>query len=501
MTKEEAQAKTIPQRVHLVGIGGVHMSAIARILMTWGHTVSGSDLRFSVFTDRLVAQGATVHQGHDASNVDDAGLVVITSAATKDNPEILEARRRAIPVIKRAEMVARLMEGHRSIAIAGTHGKTTTTALVSFMLVQAGLSPTYLVGGDVVNLQTNAAAGEGEHVVVEADEFDAAFLSYTPDIAVVTNIEPDHLDIYGSFEELVGAFAQFLKQVPPDGLIIACADDPAVAELLGRGKGEAVPLQTRNVELYGLNAPVDWVVSHLGKSTDGGQEFLVGLHGRPYGEFRMTLPGRHNVANALAAIAVGHHSGVPLSAMQKALAEFRGAGRRFEFIGEADGITVMDDYAHHPTEVRATIAAARERFPGRRLVGLFQPHTYSRTLYLLNEFRSCFEGLDVLLILETYAAREPVAAGMNAEDLAKEVTRPQAGFVADFEDAAKRVLEILCPGDVFFTLGAGDVNEVGPMVLAAAERPRVQEIGKRWRSTTTYWKRCKGWPKCGSMSR
>ncbi len=328
------------------------------------------------------------------------------------------------------------MEGHRSIAIAGTHGKTTTTALVSFMLVEAGLSPTYLVGGDVVNLETNAAAGEGEHVVVEADEFDAAFLSYTPDIAVVTNIEPDHLDIYGSFEELVGAFAQFLKQVPPDGLIIACADDPTVAELLGRGKSEAVPLQTRNVELYGLNAPVDWVVSHLGESSAGGQEFLVGLHGRPYGEFRIALPGRHNVANALAAIAVGHHSGVPLAAMQKALAEFRGAGRRFEFVGEADGITVMDDYAHHPTELRATIAAARERFPGRRLVGLFQPHTYSRTLYLLDEFRTCFEGLDVLLILETYAAREPIAAGMSAEDLAREVTRPKARFVADFEDAA-----------------------------------------------------------------
>ena len=470
MTKEEAGTKTIPQRVHLVGIGGVHMSAIARILMTWGHSVSGSDLRLSTFTDRLVAQGATVYQGHDVANVDDAGLVVITSAAAKDNPEILEARRRGIPIIKRADMVARLMEGHRSIAIAGTHGKTTTTALVSFMFVEAGLSPTYLVGGDIVNLGTNAAAGEGEHVVVEADEFDAAFLSYTPDIAVVTNIEPDHLDIYGSFEELVGAFAQFLKQVPPDGLIVACADDPTVSELLGRGKREAVPLRTRNVELYGLNAPVDWVVSHLGKASEGGQEFFVGLHGRPYGEFRLALPGRHNVANALAAVAVSHHCHVPLPIMQKALAEFRGAGRRFEFIGEAAGITVMDDYAHHPTELRATIAAARERFPDRRLVGLFQPHTYSRTLYLLDEFRTCFEELDVLLILETYAAREPIAAGMSAEDLAREVTRPKARFVATFDEAASAVLEILRPDDVFFTLGAGDVNEVGPTVLAGLRK-------------------------------
>jgi UDP-N-acetylmuramate--alanine ligase len=464
MTQEKADTKTIPQRVHLVGIGGVHMSAIARILMTWGHTVSGSDLRLSAFTDRLVAQGAAVHEGHDAANVDDACLVVFTSAATKDNPEILEARRRGIPIIKRADMVARLMEGHRSIAIAGTHGKT-TTSLVSFMLVEAGLSPTFLVGGDVVNLGTNAAAGEGEHVVVEADEFDAAFLSYTPNIAVVTNIEPDHLDIYGSFEELVGAFAQFFKQVPPEGLIIACADDPVIADLLGRGKGEPIPLQTQNVELYGLETPVDWVVSHLGEPSAGGQEFLVGLHGRPYGEFSITLPGRHNVANALAAIAIGHHAGVPVASMQKALAEFRGAGRRFEFIGEAASVTVMDDYAHHPTELRATIAAARERFPRRRLVGLFQPHTYSRTLYLLDAFRTCFEGLDVLLIADTYAAREPIAAGMSAEALTKEVTRPKARFVATFDEAAAAVLDILKPGDVFFTLGAGDVNEVGPMVL------------------------------------
>jgi len=478
MTQEEKRATTtVPQQVHLVGIGGVHMSAIAHILMTWGHTVSGSDLRLSSFTDRLVAQGATVHEGHDAANVDDAGLVVITSAATKDNPEILEARRRGIPIIKRADMVARLMEGHRSIAIAGTHGKTTTTALVSFMLVEAGLSPTFLVGGDVVNLGTNAAAGEGEHVVVEADEFDAAFLSYAPDIAVVTNIEPDHLDIYGSFEELVGAFVQFLKQVPPDGLIIACADDPTVADLLGRGKSEPIPMAANNVELYGLAAPVDWVVSHLGKPSAGGQEFLVGLHGRPYGEFRIALPGRHNVANALAAIAVGHHAGVPLAVIQKALAEFRGAGRRFEYVGEAAGVTVMDDYAHHPTELRATIAAARERFAGRRLVGLFQPHTYSRTLYLLEEFRTCFEGLDVLLIADTFAAREPIAAGMSAEELAREVTRPEARFVATFAEAAVAALDILKPGDVFFTLGAGDVNEVGPMVVEGLRNRAGPEMG------------------------
>lgn len=468
--QREARPKTIPQRVHLVGIGGVHMSAIAHILMTWGHTVSGSDLRLSALTQRLVEQGATVYQGHDAAQVNDAELVVTTSAATKENDEILEARRRGIPVIKRADMVARLMEGRYSVAVAGTHGKTTTSALISFMLVKAGLSPTFLVGGEIVNLGTNAAAGEGKHVVVEADEFDAAFLSYEPDVAVVTNIEPDHLDIYGTFEALVEAFAQFLKAVRPDGLIIACADDPTVSDLLGRGKGEPVPLQAKQVQLYGLGTPVDWVVSHLGKPTETGHEFLVGLNGRPYGEFRINLPGRHNVSNALAAIAVGHHIGVPLDVMKGAVAEFRGAGRRFELIGEAAGVTVMDDYAHHPTELKATIAAARERFVGRRLVGLFQPHTYSRTRYLLDAFRSCFEGLDVLLITDTYAARESTAAGMTAEELTREVVRPRARFVRTFEEAAAAALEVLRPGDVFFTLGAGDVNEVGPLVLEGLRR-------------------------------
>ena len=465
MALEQTKSTAIPQRVHLVGIGGVHMSAIAHILLTWGHSVSGSDIRLSSFTDRVAAQGATIFEGHNASNVGDVDLVVTTSAATTENLEILEARRRGIPVIKRADMVARLMEGHYSIGIAGTHGKTTTSSLVSFMLVEAGLSPTFLVGGDVVNLGTNAAAGTGDHVVVEADEFDAAFLSYEPRLAVVTNIEPDHLDIYGSFEELVSAFAQYMKSVPAEGVIIACADSPTVADLLGRGRREGLKLQTQNVELYGLETPVDWVVSHLGQPTPGSQEFMVGLRGRPYGEFRLNLPGRHNVANALAAIAVGHHVGVPLDVMKKAVAEFRGAGRRFELIGEAAGVTVMDDYAHHPTELRATIEAARQQFAERRLVGLFQPHTYSRTLYLLDEFRRCFEGLDVLLLTETYAARETKAAGMTAEDLAKEVTSPKPRYVRTFEEAEAAALEILREGDVFFSLGAGEANQVGLRVL------------------------------------
>jgi UDP-N-acetylmuramate--alanine ligase len=474
-TKGKAAPRAIPQRVHLVGIGGVHMSAIAHILMTWGHQVSGSDLQLSSFTERLREQGAVIYEGHNAANVNDTELVVTTSAATKENPETIEAQRRGIPVIKRAEMVARLMEGRYSIAIAGTHGKTTTSAFVSFMLSEAGLSPTFLVGGDVVNLGTNAAAGTGEHIVVEADEFDAAFLSYEPDLAVVTNIEPDHLDFYGSFDAVKEAFAQFLKSVPPQGRIIACADNPTVCDLLGRGRREPVPLQTTQVEFYGLDTPVEWVVSHLGKLPGGEQEFQVGLHGRPYGEFHLGLPGRHNVSNALAAIAVGHYTGVPLGVMKKAVAEFRGAGRRFELVGEAAGVTVMDDYAHHPTEVAATVAAARERFAGRRLIGVFQPHTYSRTLYLREQFRTCFKGLDVLFIADTYAARETYAEGMSAEALAKEVVEPKATFVPTFAAAAEEALRILKPGDVFFTIGAGPVDQVGPLVLKGL---RIRDKGR-----------------------
>ncbi|MDI6857596.1 MAG: UDP-N-acetylmuramate--L-alanine ligase [Dehalococcoidia bacterium] len=462
---EPSVSRPIPRRIHLVGIGGVHMSAIADILLTRGHEISGSDLRLSALTERLAARGAAVHEGHSAEYVDNAELVVTTSAATKDNPEINEARRRGIPVVKRADMVARLMEGKRSIAIAGTHGKTTTTSLVSLMLVEAGLSPTFLVGGDVVNLATNSRAGDGPHIVVEADEFDAAFLSYEPETAVVTNIEPDHLDFYGTFDELKSAFAQFLKNVPPQGRIIACADDPVTAEMLGRGKSPPLPLQTSQVEFYGLKTPVDWVVSHLGKLPGGEHEFLVGHEGRPYGEFHLRIPGRHNVSNALAAIAVGHYAGVPLAVMQKAVREFRGAGRRFQLVGEAAGVTVMDDYAHHPTEIRATIAAARERFPKRRLIAVFQPHTYSRTLYLLEEFRACFHGLHRLFILETYAAREAIAEGIDAAELARQVVKPKARYVATFEEAADEAAKALREGDVFFTIGAGDVDRVGPLVL------------------------------------
>jgi UDP-N-acetylmuramate--alanine ligase len=458
--------EAIPQRVHLVGVGGIHMSGIAQILHARGHSVSGSDLYLTPLTEKLEAMGVTVSRGHDAANVGEAELVVYTSAAHEDNPEIIEARRRGLPTIKRAQMVARLMEGKRSIAIAGSHGKTTTSSLVAFMLWQAGRSPTFMVGGEMVGLETNAMPGEGPDFVVEADEFDAAFLNYHPDIALVTNVEPDHLDIYGSFERLKDTFRQFLSQVKPNGYIVACRDDPALQAILRETAGDDVNLPVHVVS-YGLDPSSEWLAEGISSKGVDGYTFVVKCGKQVYATFETRLPGIHNVSNALGAIAVGSILGLPLEAMRRSVAEFRGVKRRFQPVGEAAGVTVMDDYAHHPTEVRATLAAARDRFPGRRLVCLFQPHTYSRTRYLLDGFRTCFADCDVLLIAETYAAREEPSAGMSAEELAREVRQPRARYAGDLAQSAAAAAALLAPGDVFFTVGAGDVEKVGPMVLEA----------------------------------
>lgn len=463
---ETSVGRQIPQRVHLVGIGGIHMSAIARILLARGHIVSGSDLRPSPLTERLAAEGVSVFEGHRAENVGEAALVVTTSAARDDNPEIAEARRHGKPVIKRAEMVAHLMEGRYAVAVAGTHGKTTTSALIAFILKRAGFSPTYLIGGEVPDLGGNAAAGSGRHIVVEADEFDAAFLSYHPQLALVTNVEPDHLDIYGSLEHLAETFGRFLGQVPAEGRIIGGADSPEVRRLLGlEGGPPAAPLAARDVESYALDHAAQWTAEALEPQPDGSYSFRALRRGQTHGSFRTGVPGRHNVANALGAIAAAHALHVPLDTVRQAVASFRGVGRRFELVGEAGGVTVMDDYAHHPTEVRATLAAALQRFRGRRLVWLFQPHTYSRTRYLLEGFRTCFEGVDELLIADTYAARETPEAGMDGRQLAEAIEQPRARFVPSFEEAADEAAALLKPGDVFFTVGAGDVDQVGPMVL------------------------------------
>jgi UDP-N-acetylmuramate--alanine ligase len=455
----------IPQRVHLIGAGGAHMSAIAQILLAWGHIVTGSDQKASPMTEKLSGMGIEVRIGHATQNVGDAELVVMTSAAHGDNPEIVEAERRGIPVIKRAEMVARLMRGRYSIAVAGTHGKTTTSGLIAHMLVEAKLEPTYLIGGEVRSLGSNAAAGQGRYIVVEADEYDRAFLSYTPDVAVVTNIEPDHLEIYGTVDELERAFGQFMSAAPADGHVIACADSRRAQATL-----EEAPIVARDVSTYALYEEADWRATGI-VPVEGGQTFSVSHMGTEIGTFKITLAGAHNVSNALAGIAAGTTIGIEPGVMRQALATYRGAQRRFELVGEARGVTVMDDYAHHPTEVReGTIAPSKQRFPGRRLVVLFQPHTYTRTAYLLDEWKTCFAGADALYITHTYAAREEADAGLSGADLARAIVDPPAVYVDSFEEAAERIAADLREGDVFFTVGAGDVDSVGPMVLERLRR-------------------------------
>jgi UDP-N-acetylmuramate--alanine ligase len=445
--------KGIPQHVHLVGIGGIHMSAIAHVLLAWGHRVSGSDLRLSPLTERLHDQGATIYQGHAADHLADAELVVYTAAAQPDNPELTEAKRRGLPLLQRAEMIARLLEGRQAIAVAGSHGKTTTTALIAFMLQEAGCDPTFLVGGEIIDLGTNARAGRGEHIVVEADEFAGAFLHYRPQVAVITNID---------------AFRQLMSQVAAGGFLIACTDDPTVSHILAHPEAEP-PIQARIIR-YGLKKNRGFFPENLSRKGICGYTFLLKYGEESYTAFETHLAGGHQVNNALAVIATASVLGLPKPAVRDALARFQGVQRRFQFVGEAAGITIMDDYAHHPTEISATVAAARQRFPGRRLVCLFQPHTYSRTRYLLDGFLTCFQGVDKLLIAETYAAREKPSAGMNAQELAEAIDSPPASYAGGLEEAPPKVLETLHPGDVFFTIGAGDVDEVGPKVLEALRK-------------------------------
>lgn len=446
--------------VHLIGIGGMHMSAIAQLLLERGVAVSGSDLRPSPLVEKVIAMGATVAYGHAAENLPaDTALVVTTAAAADDNPELVEAHRRQLPVLLRAEMVAKLMEGKRVVAVAGAHGKTTTSSLIALILVRAGREPMYLLGGESRDLGGHAAWGAGDICVVEADEYKRAFHEYTPAIALITNVEPDHLDYYGTAEAYREAFVEFGKRVSEGGLILACADDPGaryVSDVLGDD-----PLRH---ETYGIEGMRYWMARDIHMDREG-VSFDVTRGGTPIGTLHARVPGEHFVRNALAACAVALHLDVPFDVIREAVAGFEGARRRFETIGEAGGVLVMDDYAHHPTEVRATIAAAIRAFPERRVIGVYQPHTYSRISYLWDEWLTCWNGLSALVVLETYAAREAPLPGRSAADLAAAITGVETVYATDFDDAAAKAKSLAGPGDVVFTIGAGDVVEVGPHLL------------------------------------
>jgi UDP-N-acetylmuramate--alanine ligase len=444
--------------VHCVGIGGIGISAIARVLLEQGYRVTGSDLRRSPVAEALVGLGATVYVGHEASHIGQADMVLVSSAVPATNAELVEARRRAIPVLRRAEFLGKLMEGKIGIAVAGTHGKTTTTSMIAWILAQAGLDPTFIVGGVIRSLHTNARAGQGPHLVIEADEYDRMFLGLAPTVGVVTHLEHDHPDCFPSFTDMQVAFRQFLSLVSADGLIVGCADQPEVAALM-RGPFQA-PVQT-----CGLEAGNEWRAEGVALNSLGGYDFQVLHGGSEIGCVRLQVPGIHNVRNALIAVAVACWLGIGEQAIRDALVCFPGVERRFETIGQAGGITIVDDYAHHPTEIRATLAAARGRFGQRPLWVVFQPHTYSRLRALWDEFVTCFEQADHVVVLDVYAARETDTLGISAAGLVAQMTHPDVRYSAEIESAADYVACHAEPNAVVITCSAGDGNRVGTRVL------------------------------------
>ena len=434
---------------------------MAAILLQRGETVSGSDQQATPVTLSLAAAGATVYQGHQAAHVRGAGRVVISSAVPADNPEVLEARRLDLPIFKAAELLGELMRGKVGLCVAGTHGKTTTTAMLALALREAGLDPSFVVGGVLRGLEISGHGGAGPHFVAEADEYDRRFLSLTPHVAVITSLDPDHLDTYGTLAALEDGFAAFAARVPSDGYIVACGDEPRVLALRGR------PGLRGAFVTYGLGPGNDWRATNVVPNDAGGHDFTVA----GAGDFRLQIPGRHNVVNATAVVAVAGLLNVDMDAVRRALAGFPGVHRRFEVLGEVNGVTVVDDYAHHPAEIRATLAAARVRYPGKRLVAVHQPHTYTRTRDLLAEFAAALADADVVMLTPIYAARERDTLGVSAADLAAAMRDHPAVTLADsLDDAAARVLSLLRPGDVLITLGAGDVNLVGKHVLQSVIR-------------------------------
>jgi UDP-N-acetylmuramate--alanine ligase len=448
-------------RIHFVGIGGIGMSGIAELLLNLGYRVSGSDVRRSDTTDRLERLGAEIRSGHAAGHVPEDGHVVVVSSAVKaDNPEVEEAHRRKIPVIPRAEMLAELMRMKYGIAIAGTHGKTTTTSMVATVLAAAGWDPTAVVGGKLNSLGSNAKLGQGEFLVAEADESDGSFLKLSPTVAVVTNIDPEHLDFYSGIGQIKETFLHFINKIPFYGFAVLCIDHPNVQEL--------IPSVTKTFVTYGFSAHADYRAD--GVVSEGmSNRFRVSRRGEPLGDATIKAPGRHNVSNALAAVAVAEELGIPFELIRAGLADYGGVARRFQVKGERNGVTVVDDYGHHPAEVKATLSAAREVWPERRIVVGFQPHRYSRTQALFRDFISAFNDADLLFVFDVYPAGEEPIPGASGERLCEAISEhghKAAIFAGKAGDAVPAVVPMLCPGDIFLTMGAGDVWKLGESVLS-----------------------------------
>jgi len=440
--------------IHFVGIGGIGMSGIAEILAESGVSVSGCDLKPSAATDLLKSRGIPVVIGHDREHLEGVDLVVVTAAVKGLNDEVDQARRRGIPILRRAEMLGEIVRGKRGVGIAGTHGKTTTSAMVATVLSEAGLDPTVLVGGMVGNFGGNAKRGKSDLVVVEADEYDRTFHELHPQIAVVTNIEADHLEYYGSFDAIEEAFRIFAEGVPADGVVIGCVDDAPVASLL--------EFSSRRTVRYGLSETAEIRAVNISYEARGSRFEVPGI-----GWFKLFIPGEHNVRNALAAIAVARELGVDPNTIAQGLAKFLGVDRRFQILGEYSGALIVDDYAHHPTEIRATLDAARRGYPARRLIALFQPHLYSRTRDFADDFARALKTADVAIVAPIYAAREKPIEGVSARMIAE----AESGIEfldrsnSEIYNEMRRRLE---PNDIFITMGAGDVHEIAEMLVRGA---------------------------------
>ncbi len=448
------------QRIHLVGIGGIGMSGIAELLLNLGYGVSGSDIRRSPVTDRLSELGGRIHIGHAAENVAMANVVVVSSAVRPDNVEVIEAKRRQIPVIPRGEMLAELMRLKYSIAIAGAHGKTSTTSMVATVLLHAGYDPTAVIGGRLNTLGSNAKLGSGEFIVAEADESDGSFLKLNPTIAIVTNIDREHLDHYGDFAAVQDAFVSFINKVPFYGAAILCLDDPNVQAV--------IPRIERRIITYGTSSQADLVAAHV-QIAGFGSSYEARSQAGSLGTIHLQVPGQHSVLNSLAAVAAGFELDIPFKTIAEALRSFQNADRRFQIRGEARGVLIVDDYGHHPAEIIATLSAAR-RSCDRRIVAVFQPHRFTRTASLEEDFARAFYHADVLIVLPIYAAGEDPIAGVTAEKLVTLIEKfghRDVAYVPDFAAAEEMLAARLEPGDLLITLGAGDVWKVGERILAA----------------------------------
>ena len=446
------------QRLHFVGIGGIGMSGIAELLLNLGYQVSGSDLKQSPVTERLESLGGKIHIGHHAFNVVGTNVVIISSAVRADNVEVVEAKRLQIPVIPRAEMLAELMRLKYGVAVAGSHGKTTTTSMIATVLVKGGFDPTAVIGGRLNAFGSNAKLGKGDFLVAEADESDGSFLKLTPAIAVVTNIDREHLDHYKDLSEIQAAFTAFVNKVPFYGTAVLCLDDPNIQAIM--------PQIERRVVTYGTSSQADLVASHI-VFHDFGTSCQVRYKGNLLGPLQLRIPGEHGILNSLAAVATGLELEIPFEKIADALASFQNADRRFQIKGKKEDILVVDDYGHHPTEIMATLSAARHACD-RRIVAVFQPHRYTRTRALEEDFARAFYHADVLLVLPIYAASEEPIPGVTAEKLVDQIKKfghRDVGYVPDFAGALQILKDRLRDGDLLLTLGAGDVWKVGEEFL------------------------------------